>query len=752
MGATWNPDLIRRVGVALAEETLARGCDVLLGPCVNIVRHPLGGRNFETYSEDPCLAGEIGVAWVDGLQSRGVGASLKHFACNNQESCRDRASVVVDERTLREIYLPQFEAIVKRAKPWTVMAAYNRINGVYGSENRHLLTGILREEWGFDGVVMSDWGGTHTTVDALRGGLDLEMPGPAKFFGDFLIEAFNNWQIEHEVVDEAARRMLRLLARVGKIGASRRAAGVANTPAHQALARTVAEESIVLLKNEGGLLPLDAAALRSVAVIGPAAAAAPMCGGSSKNSTPYRTAPLEQLREALGGRVRVEHEAGVENIHEVVPAKAGWVTPLEGAGNGWTADYFDNLEWTGKPAERRIEQKVHFWRPPGNAPCAGVKWDQYSARWTGTLTVPHTGRYRIVMACGACSMLRLLADGRLLGAYAPGKGAAILPGFTGSGFKVELDLVAGRSYRMCVEYVKLPAKEAAYGQMMFIPLAPAGYEAGVQRAAELAARCDVALVFAGLPEDFETEGCDRPHMDLTGPQKELIRAVALANPRTVVVLNCGAPVVMPWLDTVPAVVAAWYPNQEGGRAIARVLLGAAEPGGRLPVTFPRRLEDTPAFGHYPGEREMSYGEGIFVGYRHYDQRAIEPLFPFGFGLSYTQFAYGGLRVPRTLGAGQRLKVSLSLRNTGRRAGAEVVQLYVADPQASLPRPPRELKAFRKVFLKPGETRRIEFALNARDFSFYDPARKSWVMEPGTFEILIGKSSRDICLRKSFEVA
>jgi beta-glucosidase len=316
----------------------------------------------------------------------------------------------------------------------------------------------------------------------------------------------------------------------------------------------------------------------------------------------------------------------------------------------------------------------------------------------------------------------------------------------------EVSLAGGRCHRVSVEYVKLPSQEAAYAQLRFIPLQQTGFEAGVQRAADLAARSDAAIVCVGLPEDFEGEGQDRPDLALPGAQAELIRAVVRANPRTVVVLHCGSPVVMPWLDDVPALLLAWYPGQEGGHAVARTVFGAVNPSGRLPVTFPKRLEDTPAFGHYPGERQVAYGEGLFVGYRHYDQRAIAPLFPFGFGLSYTSFAYHGLRVPRTLAAGQRLKVSLSVRNTGRRAGAEVVQVYVADPQASLPRPPRELKAFRKVFLKPGETRRIEFTLNARDFSFYDPARKAWVLEPGAFEILIGKSSRDIRLRRRFEVA
>ena len=747
MGATWNPDLIRSVGVALGNETLANGKDVLLGPCVNIVRHPLAGRNFETYSEDPCLTGEIGVAWVEGLQSVGVGASLKHYACNNQETNRDRASSVVDERTLREIYLAHFETIVKRANPWTVMAAYNRVNGLYASECDHLLNGILKDEWGFDGVVVSDWGGNHTTVSSVRAGLDLEMPGPPKFFGSWLVEAVNNWQIPPEAVDEAARRLLRLLARAGKLEDAPRAAGEANTPAHQQLARVVAEEAIVLLKNEGAMLPLAVEKLDTLAVIGPTAETTSMAISSASNKTPYRVGPLEGLREALKERVKIEHEPGVDHSYEIMLNKVGWVKPPQGEGFGWYAEYFDNLDLAGEPVGTRVEGKVHFWRH-GSVPCEGIKkWEQYSARWNTTLTVPHTGRYQIDFASAPNCVLRLFADGQMIASYKPEPGSATL-----SGFAVDIDLAAGKPCQLRVEYIKLPAQEAAFAKMRFIPLANAGYEEGLKRAADLAARCDAALVFVGLPEALETEGCDRPHLDLPGAQAELIRAVAKANPRTTVVLTCGAPVTMPWIEDVPAVVLAWYPNQEGGRAIARVLLGEAEPGGRLPVTFPKRLEDTPAFGYFPGEREVPYGEGIFVGYRHYDKRDIEPLFPFGFGLSYTHFEYSGLRVPRTLDADQRLKVSLDVCNAGARAGAEVVQLYVGDPQASLPRPPKELKAFKKVFLKPGESQRIEFVLSARDFSFYDPARKTWVLEPGAFDILIGRSSRDICLQKRFQAA
>ena len=592
MAACWNPDLVERVGAALGEEARGMDCDVLLGPCVNIVRHPLGGRNFESYSEDPYLAGRTAVAYIRGVQSRGVGTSLKHYAVNNYEVERYRASSNVDERTLREIYLAHFETAVKEARPWTVMCAYNRVNGIFASRNGYLLNDILKGEWGFQGAVLSDWGADHTYCESVANGLDVEMPGPAKF-NRLLTEAVYHWQVEPEAIDEAARRVLRLVLRSGRMDGTT-LKGAVNTPAHQALARALAEEAITLLKNEGNILPVGKK-VKTLAVIGPNAAEAVIQGGGSSHvDPPYRVAPLDGLKALLGDRVRIIFEQGCDH--------------------------------QGTSGDERLG-----------------------------------------------------------------------------------------------------------------------------RAVAAARQADVALVFAGYPESFETEGTDRPDMYLTGRQDELVAAVAAANPRTVVVLNVGAPVCMPWLDRVAAVVLAYYPGLEGGNAVARVLLGTVNPSGRLPVTFPRRLEDCPAFlNHaYPGCREVNYGEGIFVGYRHFDKAGREPLFPFGHGLSYTTFAYSRLRLPRKVRAGQPVQVALTVTNTGRLAGKEVVQLYVADPEASLPRPPRELKGFAKVELKPGASREVTFTLDERALSFYDPYRKAWVAEPGEFQVLVGASSRDLRLSGRF---
>jgi beta-glucosidase len=585
MAASWNPELVEEVGQALAEETRGMDCDILLGPCINIVRHPLSGRNFETYSEDPYLAGRTAVAMIKGVQSRGVGTSVKHYATNNYEIERDRASSNVDERTLREIYLAHFEMAVKEAQPWTVMCSYNRVNGVYASQNDTLLNKILKEEWGFKGAVVSDWGANHTIFESVKNGLDLEMPGPAKFYG-LLGESIDHWQIDEEAIDKAARRVLRLVVLSGRMDGTV-SNGSVNTPEHQALACKLAEEAITLLKNDGNILPIDKK-VKKIAIIGPNAAEAVIEGGGSAHvNPPYRVSPLDGLKNTLSDKTKILYEPGKDD--------------------------------------------------------------------------------QIVSTVAA------------------------------------------------------------------------------------ARQADAALVFVGYPESFETEGWDRPTMNLTGSQDELVAAVADVNPKTVVVLNTGAPVSMPWLNKVAAVVLAYYPGQENGNAVARVLVGAVNPSGKLPVTFPKRLEDNPAFinSSYPGCREVNYGEGIFVGYRYFDKVDHEPLFPFGHGLSYTTFKYSDLKVPPKVKTGRPLQVSLMITNNGNVTGKEVIQLYVADPDSSLPRPPKELKGFVKVDLKPGESQEVTFTLDKRALAFYDPYRKGWVAEPGEFQVLVGSSSRDIRLKGSF---
>ncbi len=738
MAASWNPDLVEQVGQALGEETRGMGCDILLGPCVNIVRHPLGGRNFETYSEDPFLAGRIGVAMVNGIQSRGVGTSVKHFAVNNHEIERTRASAELDERTLHEIYLAQFEMIVKEAKPWTVMCSYNRVNGVYASQNAELLRQVLKYEWGFEGLVVSDWGANHSIFESIQAGLDLEMPGPAKYY-QLLREAVLNWQIDEEYVTAAARRVLRTVLRSKQPGFSDPA--LINTPAHQALARRLAEEAITLLKNDGKILPVDLDQVKTIAVIGPNAAEAIMQGGGSAHVTaPYKVSPLEALTNYTKGKAQILFEQGCENTDEAHHIPAVWLVGPTGS-PGFERQIFATPDFSGEVAEVIDTSQTDFWRPLSTSPDGQVN---FSLRLHSRLQVPETGQYRFSFYNNG--ILRLYIDGALaLENRAQPESS--------QGAELMLNLSAGQPYDLRFDYTCHPWQEDAFYRIGAVRSFETGKDAFIQRAAKAARQADIALVFAGYPDRYEGEGWDRPHMDLNPKQNELIVAVAQANPRTVVILNAGAPVSMAWRDQVAGILLAYYPGMENGNAVARILLGEVNPSGKLPVTFPKRLADSPAYlnAAYPGVREVNYAEGIFVGYRYFDQKLVEPLFPFGHGLSYTSFAYSRPEAPASVKQNESFEVSIVVTNTGTRVGKEIVQVYVADLQSSLPRPPKELKAFQKVELQPNESKVLRFTLNQRSLSFFDPYKDEWMAEPGEFEVLFASSASDVRERVRFKL-
>lgn len=745
MAASWNPELIERVGMALGAETRALGCDVILGPCVNIVRTPLGGRNFEMLSEDPFLAARLTVAYIKGVQSQQVGTSLKHYAVNNHEVERNRVNINLDERTLREIYLPAFEAGVKEAEPWTVMCSYNRINGTYASQHYHLLTEILKQEWGFKGVVVSDWGANHTIFESLQNGLDLEMPGPGMYFEKHLAPAVMNWQIEESALDKAVRRMLRLILLSGRMDAPEVIpSGALNTPEHAALARELAQESITLLKNETAILPLKVESLKTVAVIGRNAQYPAMGGGgSSLVEPPYRVSPLAALRSQLGDRVRFEQ--GADNFQEVPLPDPAWLSlPKGGVQEGislWQTEYFNNSDLSGEPVITVPCVQPAMWIFNNAPPVENVDGRAFSGRWSVILTVPTSGTYTLELACFG-KMRAYLDDQRVSQTpdFDPDK---LNLDFTPT--LEQIDLVGGKPYLLQLEFIKNPFVPIAFFRVGLAAQPRWGHDDRIEKAVALAKNAEVALVFAGHAEGFESEGRDRLSLELPAFQNELIHAVAAVNPNTVVILNVGAPVSMPWIHEVSAILDMHYAGQEGGNAIADILLGKVNPSGKLAVTFPKRLEDTPAFlnSGYPDGRDVTYGEGIFVGYRYYDKRDIEPLFPFGHGLSYTSFAYGTVTAPQNAKRGESVEVSVTITNTGSYAGKEVVQLYVHDRESSVPKAPKELKGFAKVSLNPGESAVCSFTLNARSFAYYDAVQKDWVIEPGTYEILVGSSSRDI---------
>ncbi len=624
IAATWDPDLAQQVGEVIGNEMKTIGRDMILGPTVNIQRMPLWGRNFEGYGEDPYLAGRIAVGYIKGVQSEGVIATVKHFAANNQEFERNRIDEAIDERTLQEIYFPAFKAAVQEGGVWSVMSAYNRVDGAYCAENAYLLRDVLKKDWGFKGFVVSDWGSTYSTAGTVNAGMDLEMPG-----GD----AARNWLRSEEVkvhgnggdwlapekvlaevsaghistaaIDEHVGRILRVLFLSGQFDHPHTASGEIDTPEQRTVARRVAAESIVLLKNEGDLLPLDAARIKTLAVIGPNAAIARTGGaGSSHVHSSYTISPLYGIKGRAGKNIDVTYALGA-SIPDESPDK-------------------DTPE----------------------------------------------------------------ARARLL-------------------------------------------KEAVAA----------------------ASTADAVILVVGDSDKIEGEGFDRKSLDLPAGQDELVEAVAKANPRTVAVFNAGAPVnISHWVGKVPAVLDAWFGGQETGRAIADVLFGDVNPSGKLPFSFINDFKESPAFGNYPGENlHVRYAEGIYVGYRYFDKHDIKPQYPFGYGLSYTNFAYDNLKITPSGSGTVIFDVTLQLRNAGKRAGAEVVQLYVHDGHSSVDRPVKELKAFRRVELAPGASATVSLALDESSFSYYSTAKKRWVAEPGKFDILVGSSSADIRLKGTVEL-
>jgi beta-glucosidase len=594
LGASWDPELAARVGAAIGREAAIEDVAVVLGPGVNIKRSVLCGRNFEYFSEDPIHASDMGSGIVRGIQSEGVGTSLKHFAANNQETDRMRVSSDVDPRPLREIYLRAFQGVVEDEQPWTVMCSYNRINGVYASEDPFLLTEVLRDEWGFEGLVVSDWGASNVRTEGIKAGMDLEMPASGGLSDRQLVAAVKSGELDEADLDRSAERVLNLIRRANERAS---APTELDVDAHHALAREAAGRSIVLLKNDGGILPLRPA--QKVAVIGEFAEKPRYQGGGSSHINPTRVdTALEMIREVAGD----------------VAYAPGYVLPEAPEGIGMS----------GGKAPKQPE-----------------------------------------------SVLAELRD------------AAVAA-----------------------------AKDA-----------------------------EIALVFVGLPDEDESEGFDRDHINLPEEHLALVDAVASVNPNTIVVLSNGGVVALPFADRVPAIVESWLLGQAGGSGVADVLYGAVNPSGRLAESFPYRLEDTPAFTSFPGEgQHVRYGEGIYVGYRWYDARKTEVAFEFGHGLSYTTFAYGEATARWTEDG---IAISIDVTNTGELAGREVVQAYVSVPGSAVDRAPRELKAFRSVEIQPGETVTVDLLARARDLRYWEERVEGWILETGDYVVEVGSSSREL---------
>ncbi|WHU04973.1 glycoside hydrolase family 3 C-terminal domain-containing protein [Sphingomonas sp. NIBR02145] len=739
IAATWNPALAAHVGGAIAEEARADGASVLLAPTVNIVRTPRWGRNFETYSEDPYLTAQIALGYVGGVQREGIGVSLKHFVANNQETNRFFVDARVSERALRELYFPAFEAVVKQADPWSVMASYNKVNGTYVSQNRLLLTDVLKKDWGFPGAVVSDWGATHSTAPAANAGLDLEMPGPPAQFGAKLRKAVDAGEVKLAQIDDNARRVLRMILRSGVLDRAPSAPAPARN--HADVARAAAEEAIVLLKNQA-VLPLGSD-IRTLAVIGPNAASARMQGGGSSEVVPFDAiaSPLAALRAAYPG-VRITYAQGVDNEETPPAADAALFSPDAGhADSGLQASYFAAADFAGEPVRSARETRF-IKRISGNVASASVIG--YAAlRWEGWLWPRRSGRHELsIRGTGSAT---LILDGKtILDKSVKGvPDARDVIGFPVLRRTVALDLEAGRGYRIRLDYAtgQTPYEALAFGLREPSP--------SLDEAVAAARAADAAIVLVGSSSTTEGEGYDRPTLALPGEQDKLVAAVAAANPRTVVVVNSGAAVTMPWRDQVPAILQLWFPGQEGAQALAAILAGRVNPSGKLPVSFPASDADDRAD---LSKISSDYSEDLLVGYRKFDTAGTAPLFAFGHGLSYSRFGYSALKAPRRLRGGAPLKVQLTLRNQAGPGGKEVVQLYVAPAERGEGEPVRQLRAFAKVALAPGESRRVSLTIDPRAFATWDEAEHRWRVRPGAYSLQVGGGSDDIRLRGEVMVA
>ena len=730
IGASWNPDLAYEIGSAIADEVKSKGAHVSLAPTVNIHRSVTNGRNFECYSEDPELTAALTVGYIKGLQDKNISATLKHFAGNESEIERTTMSSDVDERSLREVYLRPFEDAVKKAGTWGIMSSYNRLNGTFTSEHPWLLTDVLRDEWGYDGIVMSDWFGSHTTAETVNAGLDLEMPGPTRDRGDKLIEAVENGEVSRDMIRTRALNILRLMQRTGALYDTRPFEEHADDrPEHRALIRRAGAEGTVLLKNNG-LLPL--AADGTVAVIGPNAKTAQIMGGGSAQLNPhYSVSPYQGIVSKLG-EASVSYATGCTNHR--------WEPMLSGE---FDIAFFDNTTLSGTPVHTGTQQDaMGFFVPPIAE--GKVRPDHFSARMTKTITPEVSGTYQL--GAHGAAYLRVFVDGKLIvdlseqnwtkGRTFFEEGCDHLTG--------EVTLTAGQDHKIEIE---LQTKNAAHLQFtaFYVGLGLPMTDDDIAQAAQVAAQADTAIVFVGRSGEWDTEGSDLLDITLPGRQDELVRAVADQNQRTIVVLQTGGPVEMPWLSDVAGVLQAWYPGQEAGNAIADVLFGDVEPTGRLPQTFPLRWADNPTHSQdpvvYPGhDGHVRYDEGVFIGYRHYDRHQVTPMFPFGFGLGYTTFDLSDITATvHDTG----ISVSVALTNTGDRDGTGVVQLYVGDDEASVERPARELRGFAKCHVPAGETKTVQIALSPRDFAFFDVDHGLWRIEAGTFTLSAGLSAADI---------
>jgi beta-glucosidase len=726
LAATWDPELARAAGRLLGQEARRKGVHVLLAPTVNLHRSPLGGRHFECYSEDPLLTAEIGAGYVAGVQEQGVATTVKHFVANDFETERFTVSAEVSDRALRELYLAPFETILRKSGAWGVMSAYNAVNGVSMTTNGKLQRGVLKGEWGFDGAIVSDWFATRDTTATAKGGLDIAMPGAGSPWGNKLVAAVRNGEVPVEVIDEQVRRVLRLAARVGALEAAPESVPAASRPARidgAGLAREIAARSFVLVANDGAVLPLDPAALNSIALIGALAKDARVLGGGSATVFPeHVVSPLEGLADALPAKVRFNYAFGADpRTGKLAAAKEPQWTSLQATfRDAGGVPVYQTALATGRG--RWMEM-------PEGVDAEAIA----SVEITGLLTAESGGEHQLGIR--GVGQFTLAAGSRTLfeGQVRPDSDDFAMIFLSPPEQRIQLSLDAGESIEVSLTQQVSLARELPVVAMTLSYGAPMAAPDDLLVEAEQAARAaDVAVVVVGTTDEVESEGFDRTTLALPGRQDELVRRVAAANPRTVVVVNAGSPVELPWADDVAAVLLAWFPGQEAGRALADVLLGASEPGGRLPTTWPVAEADCPVLSTTPVGGILRYDEGVFIGYRAWERAVVAPRYAFGHGLGYTSWSYEDVTANSDA-------VTVSVRNTGSRAGREVVQIYVGPAAADDSRPRRWLAGFASVSAGPGETATVTIELPERTWQVW---QGGWKTITGEYRVEAAHSLAD----------
>ena len=740
LGSSWNMNLINRLGIELGEEAKAKNVDVLLGPTINIHRHPLGGRHFESFSEDPYLTGRIAIEYVNGVQSKNVAACLKHFVGNDTEYERYLVSSNIDEKTLREIYLLPFEMAIKEANAKVVMSAYNKLNNIYCSSHRNLLVNILKEEWSFDGYVVSDWGAALETIENANGGLDLEMPGPTKNWGKLLEKEVSNNNVSIEEIDDKVRRILHVATFTKRFDHPEIKPEKSNDNEQQRfLLREAAQEGMVLLKNDG-LLPLKSN-LQSIGVIGPNAKNAQIIGGGSAHlQSYYESHPLEALETRIGDSVDIKYSKGC-HTHKYLPIfNKNLIEADSTKKNKFLVEYFNTANNDKKLISKEYELKNKFWALEGFAKDIISKTERPDifVKFSCTYMPDVSGLHEFeIFAIGKS---RLLINGKeIIDNWNDTKPGDAFFALGTSSKRGVVNLENATKYQIEIQY----KFEGNFPAIYIGCKAPDKVDL-FNEALQIAEEVDQVIMVVGTNSDWETEGNDRNDFNLPSRQNELINSIVDINPNTILVLNTGSPIKMPWINKVKSVIQTWYPGQEFGNALADIITGAVSPSGKLPSTFPIKIEDTPAYSSYPGkDLQMNYDEKLLVGYKWYERENIKTQYPFGHGLSYTTFEYSNLLINEL--KDDLISCKFTIKNTGDISGSEISQCYVELKNNDLSEPIKKLQGFDKTYLSPQEKKEIEIILNPRSFSGWNLDKKSWEIKQGSYNIHIGASSEDIRL-------